>query len=256
MSDEFERRVLDELAHVRRDVLALTEKVADMKGTVAAISSLIGAVVAGLVVAVAMGFLGGCAQGVGPAAASRGDYDSLESTVVGLVREDGTPFCAGTSTARGVMTAAHCVDDAPGWVRVGVRSGLDRSGTFWNVSHRLRVLAVDSTSDTALLEPLPESLSNRATVRADAARLGEPITVVGHGYRIPYLAHAGRVSRVAAAPLPEWGIPFRAWFGIDAQVAPGFSGGGVFDADGLLVGVLSFSVGPNISGAIPVSLVP
>lgn len=248
---EFERRVLDELAEIRRDVRALTEEVGNMKGTVAAISSLVGAVVAGLVVAVAMGLIGGCAS----LPDDRPAYADLEATVVALVRDDGTAYCAGTSTPRGVLTAAHCVDDAlGGTVSVGTRSGLDADGTRWSTVHTLPVVAVDVAHDVARLGILPERLAGRALPRPFAAELGEPVTVVGHGYSIPYLAHSGRVSREAGDAMPSW--PMLRWFGIDAQVAPGFSGGGVFDRSGRLLGVLSFAVGPNISGAIPVDLVP
>lgn len=243
--DEDTKKLLEEL---RTDVKTILERLGSLRGQVTVISAIVSAVVAGAVLAL----LTGCAAS--PPSLAPGVYpDGAASAVVGLVDEDGYAYCTGTNTDRGVLTAAHCVEGADR-VALGTLAGLDPDRTQWTTTHTVRVLWADPVIDMALLEGLPDRLAGRLSVRRLDPVLGEPVLVIGHGGRVPYTHHAGRVGRAASPCMPGWGCVL--WFDADVRATPGNSGSAILDARGDVIGVLSFSVGPNITGAIPASLLP
>lgn len=244
--DDDAKRLLEEL---RLDMKAVLRELGTLRGVTGLISAIVSAVVAGAAVAL-LSILTGCAP-----YPPTGDLpDSAASAVVGLVDEAGLAYCTGTSTDRGIVTAAHCVDPGQTEVRVGTLWGLGDDRSYWSRTHPVRVLGIDRRADTALLSSLPPRLAGRVEIRREPPRLGEPVLVIGHGGRVPYTHHAGRVGRTASACMPGWRCV--AWFDADVRATPGNSGSGILDARGRLIGVLSFALGPNITGAIPAALIP
>ncbi|MCB9690014.1 MAG: trypsin-like peptidase domain-containing protein [Alphaproteobacteria bacterium] len=242
--DEDSKKLLEEL---RQDMKRVLKELGSLRGVTGVVSAIVSAIVAGAVVAL----LAGCAAYPQPAEPSAAGVSGF---VVGLVDEGGRAFCTGTNTEVGVVTAAHCVDPETDTVRVGTLWGLDEDRSRWSTVHPLRVLAVDRVADIAVLQRLPRRLAPAARVRPEPPVLGERVIVVGHGASIPYTAHTGTVGRAAGPCMPGWGC--RGWFDVDVRATPGNSGSGILDAQGRLIGVLSFGVGPNITGAIPAALIP
>jgi len=124
-----------------------------------------------------------------------------------------------------VVTARHVIEDEkkitvvlPGGAKV-----------------EAQVIAVSSeASDYAVLQidPTVEKL-HAAKVRTSAPVVGEPLTIIGFPMKLGLSVSFGRVSSaVTAAPMKEKNL-----IQMDATVAPGNSGGGVFDAEGRLIGL-------------------
>jgi len=228
------------LNEVRQDVKRILGELGKMKGTVATISGLVSAIVAGAVIAL-LSLIAGCSS-LPP---SYPQPDRLESTVVGLVSESGNAYCSGVATEHGVATAAHCVLGSE-TVLVGVLADIDYESHAWLRSERVPVLGVDADHDVALLG-LPSGQVVFARIREYGAILGEPAVVFGHPSSIPYVMTRGSVSTHERVGPPGWPSSY---FGIDVGVDPGNSGSGVFDRNGEVIGIVSFGVATHMRGAV------
>lgn len=142
-----------------------------------------------------------------------------------------------------VLTAAHVLGDAPYHSVVKVTQGKrDWSATVVNI---------DAERDLALVRlEAKYKIGLRATLApADAAfPIGTPLLHVGNvlGYRESYME-----GTLSAAGRLEDGT-----FWQSSIVAyPGSSGGGIFTADGVLIGILTRGVGPGINFFLPPSFI-
>ena len=254
---EWKAHVLEELRQQREDhkkvmglLLSIREDVGRTGGRSAALGGVVSACVAALVAAMVAGLMG-CAPP--PNTPAPGEH--LFDPVVALVSSSGRPYCSGTLLEIGILTAAHCIsaghEGDP--ILVGLRPDLDRRTGRWTRARPVRLLRLDRGLDLALLSRGP-SWAPRARVRRLPARVGEPVVAVGHPFRMPYVQQRGHVS--SEVRTGGGGGDGRAWFGIDVGVMPGMSGGPVFDAHGLVLGVVSFYVGSaHLGGVLPARLV-
>jgi len=246
--DEFEQEVRVQLAELRGDVKTILGELGHMRGKlgttdgrVAIISSIVSAVVVGVVLAM----MAGCSAR--PLSYASGE--DLVSVTVALVRPDtGEAYCSGVVTRSGIMTAAHCV---VGLEEVALgRSHEVRLGEMrWPITHTVAVLSVDESGDVALLEA-PAGWP-AAEVRVSPLHRGEAVTVVGHPWGQPLIFSRGWVA--AAERLGSDRIPLRRFIPMDVGIMPGNSGGPVFDAYGYVVGIVSIRIGEHLGGAVPVS---
>ena len=138
-----------------------------------------------------------------------------------------------------------------------VAFGLDRlDATDYNgKTYKCEIIAVDEKTDLAVIKLLLEDgdVITPVTAVADSSKavMGQSIAVVGNplgmglSYSCGYVSHPDR-------DIGERGGNF---IQIDATVNPGNSGGGLFDADGNLLGIITLKAkGDNVDGigyAIP-----
>jgi S1-C subfamily serine protease len=92
----------------------------------------------------------------------------------------------------------------------------------------------------------------RATVRTEPAVVGEPIAVIGYPGGGGATITTGRVLGYTDGPILGESVPA---IRVDAEVAPGNSGGPLIDAKGQVIGVIFALSGPNGDGlAVPVDV--
>ena len=246
--EEFEKEVREQLKELRGDVKTILGELGNMKkglgttdGRVAIISTIVSAVVVGVVLAM----MAGCTQ-VPPTFPTE---DSLAEATVALVRPaSGQAYCGGVVTRFGIMTAAHCVADQE-VVLVGRHRDLDLETTGWDALYAARVVAFDTATDAAILEA-PVGWAT-APVRVTPLRSGEAVTVLGHPMSQPYLFFRGHVAALERPGHSR--LPLRTYIPLDVGIMQGDSGGPVFDSLGYVVGTVSVRIGAHLGGAAPVS---
>jgi Trypsin len=180
-------------------------------------------------------------------------------SIVMLVDEDGD-LCTATAIARDVvLTAAHCV--------VGEKR---RSVRVYQVPSRIAVRSVKrhpafdarayaaarATADLALVklsEPLPDIVAPAELAPARRVEIGETLTIAGFGVTkayTPYGLGIPREAKLAVTGQPG-SLQIRL---VDPETrdrseglgaCTGDSGAPAFDADGRIVGVVSWSTAPN-----------
>jgi len=141
---------------------------------------------------------------------------------------------AGVLLAGGlVVTSAHVVEAE--YARLDFGDGRQLDGTL---------VAADAAHDLALLrvasvpgEATPAGLRPAATLR-----VGELVLAMGHPWGRRNSTTLGVVSRGLDEPLPP-GVPLERAVVADVRLAPGNSGGPLFDVAGLVVGVTSMIAG-------------
>ena len=202
-----------------------------------------------------------------PAGAITGNAPSavLEGRhAVMIVGSHGT-FCTGTAITRDlVLTAAHCV-----------QPGSDYKLVEFDAAHQPRLLDVRSvarhpqfnlqtlfahraTADVALLkmaQPLPAGIVPATLGNGAAPRVGDTLTVFGYGLAIRGNGKTGgtlRAARLAVTGHPG-NLQIRLIDPATGGTRPGMgactgdSGAPVFEGTAL-IGVVSWSTGPNMSG--------
>jgi S1-C subfamily serine protease len=131
-----------------------------------------------------------------------------------------------------VVTAAHGVQREEG-LMVVLPDGQERAATL---------LGRDSSTDVALLEVAGGGLTPAKWVQGDPPAVGALVFPLGrvHGLRATFgmVAERGGAWQTATGGLVD------AWIDVDGTLPPGFSGGPLIDADGLVVGM-------NTSGLTP-----
>ena len=219
-------------------------------GKLSGVTALVIGIVSAVVTAVLAGLLltlTGCMQAT---SMTRVSAEALSDTVVGLVDARGNVFCSGVLTQYGVYTAAHCVSGRDA-VSVGLRPDY-MGGGRWDRVYRCAVLRVDQAHDVALIEAGP-SWAPRARLRRSQVTVGEPVVAIGHPFGVAYTQHRGHLS----GPPNSASFPPLRFFTVYAGLMPGMSGGPVFDAQGLVIGVISIYVGsPHLGGAVHVDEFP
>lgn len=134
-----------------------------------------------------------------------------------------------------VATNCHVVKD-------GVRFQLGRAKRF--VVAKLR--ASDEKKDLCLLEATGLSAEPAVLGKAAALTVGEAVYAVGSPQGLELSLSNGIVSQLRGGPPPI--------IQTTAAISPGSSGGGLFDAEGRLVGITTFYVegGQSLNFAVPV----
>lgn len=185
------------------------------------------------------------------------DYDTEQAsrlkvawrTAVALVDpESGRIFCSGFYVTKGVITAAHCVDDVSvgGEVAVSGLAEVDLERSRATGFRKYMLIRYEPAQDIALLAPLEASPSDRIEVEVGAEPLvGQEIYILGHPRGHPYVVSFGRVTQPKRINGPETRTE------VHGFIAPGNSGGPVLNYRGQVVGVLvSGYLGTGLSYAV------
>ncbi|RLF68232.1 MAG: hypothetical protein DRN26_00210 [Thermoplasmata archaeon] len=146
-----------------------------------------------------------------------------------------SPICGTTLTSRGIVTASHCVNGPP--VQLYVQ---DSTGSLYPVE----VIAIDSfeTTDIAVLSiPRDLNLNLRAEIAKVEPEVGQDVWITGCGAGECDAFSYGIVSKIYVRD--HYGMIANQF---DATIWYGNSGGGIFDSDNKLVGVVS-QFGPQFN---------
>lgn len=138
-----------------------------------------------------------------------------------------------------VITAAHVVNKKG---RLKVRMWFDNGKTY-----SATIIMLNKERDLALLVFMSKDRKSYVRLGSNPTALDE-VYAIGSPYGLKTIITKGVVSRIAL--VPNFGLRIFA----SAQVAPGNSGGGLFDTKGNLVGVVTMVWGTKIrSQFIPIS---
>lgn len=180
----------------------------------------------------------------------------LHDQTVALIQRDSDgdwgAYCTGVWVGpQTVLTASHCVNDEAGH-RVTFITHIERPELFETpmATHQGTAMVVDETVDLALIDTDEELHPNTAWLAWTTPPVGADVLVVGHPLGLMYSILPGQVSayRERLRYVTETEGPF---LQVAAGVIGGNSGGGVFDADGNLVGlVILKSPAPYIGFAV------
>lgn len=152
----------------------------------------------------------------------------------------GTSHGSGVHIGRGlILTAAHVVKDQT-TVQIKTDAGVETTA---------EILWASAEHDVALLRDADLSAA-AARLDCRATKVGEPVSAVGNPGPLEFVTTWGRVAAVERARA-DW----KSTIIIDTTVAPGMSGGPLFDRYGHVIGIV---VGVQISGSSPfgISVVP
>lgn len=158
--------------------------------------------------------------------------------VVRALNAQGKP----TSQGSGVMLPSAQVATNCHVVKNGVRFQVGRDKQF--VAAELR--ASDGEKDLCLLVALGFSARPVVLGKAAALKVGEAVYAVGSPQGLELSLSNGIVSQLRGGPPP--------FIQTTAAISPGSSGGGLFDAEGRLVGITTFYLegGQSLNFALPV----
>jgi S1-C subfamily serine protease len=184
--------------------------------------------------------------GTGNAAALRDVFKRVSGSVVVVAAESRSPGALGyqgsavvggigsgvlTSQSGRLLTAAHVVEAAD---RVSVRFA---GGTVVPA----RVVASDPLTDLALLEVIrvPQDAVAARIGDSDKVEVADQVFVVGAPYGISETLSVGYVSARRTARAEPGDSTSVEVFQTDAAIAPGNSGGPMFNMDGEVIGIVS-----------------
>jgi S1-C subfamily serine protease len=163
----------------------------------------------------------------------------VDARDVVVVVQQGGGTCAGVLIDdHRIVTAYHCVP-AAGQANVETRSGVRARG---------RVTATDPAADLAVVEVMALGVPY-VGLRTAPLEVGEPVFAIGHPYAsAPPKGYLEGTLRWTVTEGQVGAVGPRA-VQFSAPVNPGNSGGGLFDAAGALVGVVSRRAGDGLGFA-------
>lgn len=148
----------------------------------------------------------------------------------------------------GMVRASSGVVVAPGVVATnahGLRPGLPVTVRSGGRSWSARVRAWDGNRDLGLLE-VPGLDLPPVTLAEEIPGEGAPVTALGH-------PRAGPLRRTTGRFALAWSYDGDVLLQAEVDIAPGSSGGGLFDAEGRLLGLTTFTLNqhPRLAFAVP-----
>jgi S1-C subfamily serine protease len=196
--------------------------------------------------------------------------ERMNNVTVQLVDDEGDVYCTGVWVSlHYVLTARHCGTAGNLDLVVRLNQGIDAASEVVGMRNRVStyrefkegrvgqhsadVVAVDGRGDLALLwvhDVLTHDIVGPST-RSPTA--GNSVFSVGHTMGLLWSYSPGTVSFARRSTVMDPTLQFQPYLQLVSAVGRGSSGAGVFDADGDLVGVVSFLSleAPMMSFAVP-----
>jgi S1-C subfamily serine protease len=151
-------------------------------------------------------------------------------------------YCSGTWVSeKKILTAGHCVQFLA--ELADTESAVGLPALYATVDspengRAARVVAVDLAHDLALLEAMAPP-SHPVPVLGPSPEDGDPIAICGHvlGYRWSYMTGVVSSTRVQEGPFDT---AFKV-IQVQSAIWKGDSGAAVFDRNGMIIGVVSYS---------------
>ncbi len=167
----------------------------------------------------------------------------LAAKTVALVKHRDTgevrSYCSGVWVSPTmILTAAHCAEDEESLeyvTQLDVYAPGDLLERTKITTHPCQLFALDRQHDLALLVDLFAAPHDIARTSLEQIRVGSLAQTVGHPLGLWWSYSSGDVSAVR---LTELGINIL-WIQATTPISPGNSGGGLFDAHGHLIGIVS-----------------
>jgi S1-C subfamily serine protease len=202
--------------------------------------------------------LGACARPVPVAALPSAppshvqDAAELTDKTVALVTKDDEgetrAYCSGVWVSpTSILTAAHCVADVVqdlepvGYV---VRADVYSPGSIAEreavPTHAALVYARDENHDLALLRGASAPPHLTALLTKRAIEPGAFVQAMGHSIGLWWSYSTGEISAVRSKDIGIGASDFT-WIQANTPISPGNSGGGLFDAEGSLIGITTAS---------------
>ena len=188
------------------------------------------------------------------------DASALAQKTVALVAttEDGSQhtFCSGVWVSpTTILTAHHCVADWRQYDPVSYAVPADVFGSNHEQrskfeTHLAVVLANDEKHDLALLRAILAPSHLVATLDDAPIAPGQFCQVMGHSLGMLMWSYSsGDIAAVRKLVVDEGDSPDLTWIQATVPISPGNSGGGLFDANGNLIGITSatFRRGQNLN---------
>ena len=166
------------------------------------------------------------------------DFERMRAASVEvIIEQNGVSIGHGSGviTSQGILTAAHVAQALPSGGRLLVKF---EQGEFVVASIDRVAYAVDNTgwsTDLALLKVHTTSGYPVASIDCTQHRVGDAVYVVGN----PGIVRWAVTRGIVISDMPREGWPAGRWLQTDATVAPGNSGGPMYDADGDVIGIVS-----------------
>lgn len=147
-------------------------------------------------------------------------------------------------SADGLVITNHHVVDGAERVRVRAHDGREFPA---------KVLGSDPSTDLALVQiEGPAGLPAATLGESSGARVGDWVVALGSPMGLEHSASVGIVSAKGRGSLGLYADSYLDFLQTDADIAPGSSGGPLFDLEGRVIGI-NTAVGPGASGfAIPI----
>lgn len=136
-----------------------------------------------------------------------------------------------------VLTAGHCVDDG-NIVYYETWQEVRNSNNILLYAKKALVLKIDTPHDLALLTSIDDPGSHKYTRINDFSEIGDAVRIVGHPDEYPFTYVNGTLSAKRYITNPretKTGV-----LQIAAPIWFGYSGGGVFNSKGQLLGICSY----------------
>ena len=171
--------------------------------------------------------------------------------VVALMGEDEDkmiPYCGGVWVApQYILTAAHCVEDKKEVLFIMH----DEERGWGKLPRSLHLGVVDKRGDQDIALIKSSEFLHHPVAELSQIKVGEKVVMYGHPAGLGWSLVPGSVAGYRDS-LPVAGN----WMQLSAPIYFGMSGGGVFDEQGRLVGLVSFMFkAPNTGFAIPASVI-
>ena len=165
--------------------------------------------------------------------------------VVALLNPSGFLYCSGVIMDGVILTAAHCVDDGDVTeVTVGYR-GL---GDVPTKQFQAKLVEIDIDHDVAVLEGITEQMRIGRMLAPEAPVIGSKAIAVGHPLGLAWSVTEGIVVRSRRC---LWGGSLVCYMQTSIPLAPGNSGGAIYNSYGEVIGIASFHMTgyESLSGA-------
>ena len=183
---------------------------------------------------------------------------NIDDTVVALGRNTaGDTVGAGVivDTHGGILTAAH-VAEAFGDSPIIVTLNYDVENPLGEKTRTVvgRVVWSSSVADLAYIQVDAVTFRSEAKIASDGLDTGDAVLIIGHphGYRWAHTAGHVAIPSVPGHPAGRYQGYWVTF--LDATVAGGNSGGGVFNENGELVGILSAGFATYVEATAPISM--
>lgn len=177
-------------------------------------------------------------------------FSTANETVVALFDSTQRFRCSGVWIGDKILTAAHCRDEDSSILRYSTYGFFNEEQNEWTTVFEATLIRENVVQDAMLLQPNGNIPPHRNAMLAPRLPYrGEDVFPFGHPYGLGYYYSHGTV----VAPTKRGALHAeQLWTFHNAPIFPGMSGGPVFNFDGDVIGLNSFTYAGegHLAGAV------